>query len=90
MPLNQLSAQGVYPGGGKQDYKDDQAKAGKQLKGTGGNPYALSLSDSDRMLGTGLGSVQRAREAAIGSRSYPLPPCGGSLECQGIGREVRA
>ncbi len=36
------------------NYKDDRAKAVARLKELG-NPYALSLSDSDGMLGLDLG-----------------------------------
>ncbi|WP_275540670.1 DsbE family thiol:disulfide interchange protein [Salmonella enterica] len=50
--LNQLSAQGIRVVG--LNYKDDRAKAVAWLKELG-NPYALSLSDSDGMLGLDLG-----------------------------------
>ncbi|WP_348254174.1 redoxin family protein, partial [Salmonella enterica] len=49
--LNQLSAQGIRVGG--LYYKDDRAKAVSWLKVLR-NPYALSLSASDGMLGLGL------------------------------------
>lgn len=50
--LNRLSAQGIRVVG--LNYKDDRAKAVAWLKELG-NPYALSLSDSDGMLGLDLG-----------------------------------
>lgn len=50
--LNRLAAQGIRVVG--LNYKDDRAKAVAWLH-TLGNPYALSLSDSDGMLGLDLG-----------------------------------
>ncbi|CCU20026.1 thiol:disulfide interChange protein DsbE [Salmonella enterica subsp. enterica serovar Agona str. 67.H.09] len=50
--LNRLAAQGIRVVG--LNYKDDRAKAVAWLKELG-NPYALSLSDSDGMLGLDLG-----------------------------------
>lgn len=50
--LNRLAAQGIRVVG--LNYKDDRAKAVAWLN-TLGNPYALSLSDSDGMLGLDLG-----------------------------------
>ncbi|EBP0383279.1 DsbE family thiol:disulfide interchange protein, partial [Salmonella enterica] len=50
--LNRLAAQGIRVVG--LNYKDDREKAVAWLKELG-NPYALSLSDSDGMLGLDLG-----------------------------------
>ncbi|VEA19571.1 thiol:disulfide interchange protein [Salmonella enterica subsp. enterica] len=80
--LNQLSAQGIRVVG--LNYKDDRAKAVAWLKELG-NPYALSLSDSDGMLGAGPGRVRRAGNLPHRrQRDYPLPPCG-RFECPGMG-----
>ncbi len=67
------------------NYKDDRAKAVAWLKELG-NPYALSLSDSDGMLGLDLG-VYGAPETFLidGRGDYPLPPCG-RFECPGMGK----
>lgn len=72
-----------YPGVGL-NYKDDRAKAVAQLKELG-NPYALSLSDSDGMLGLDwrvrrAGNLPHRRQG-----DYPLPPCG-RFECPGMGK----
>ncbi|KDS06965.1 thiol:disulfide interchange protein DsbE, partial [Salmonella enterica subsp. enterica serovar Heidelberg str. RI-11-014319] len=73
--LNQLSAQGIRGVG--LNYKDDRAKAVAWLKELG-NPYALSLSDSDGMLGLDLGVYPRRhpnRIPASPARASPaLPP----------------
>ncbi|AXB19258.1 Thiol:disulfide interchange protein DsbE [Salmonella enterica subsp. enterica serovar Napoli] len=79
--LNQLSAQGIRVVG--LNYKDDRAKAVAWLKELG-NPYALSLSDSDGMLGLDwrvrrAGNLPHRRQG-----DYPLPPCG-RFECPGMG-----
>lgn len=50
--LNRLAAQGIRVVG--LNYKDDRTKAVAWLKELG-NPYALSLSDRDGMLGLDLG-----------------------------------
>ncbi len=59
--LNQLSAQGIRVVG--LNYKDDRAKAVARLKELG-NPYALSLSDSDGMLGLDWACTARRKPSS--------------------------
>ncbi|WP_415776564.1 redoxin family protein [Salmonella enterica] len=80
--LNQLSAQGIRVVG--LNYKDDRAKAVARLKELG-NPYALSLSDSDGMLGLDRACTARRKPSSSTAGDYPLPPCG-RFECPGMGK----
>ncbi len=80
--LNRLAAQGIRVVG--LNYKDDRAKAVAWLKELG-NPYALSLSDSDGCWGWARACTARRKPSHRRQRDYPLPPCG-RFECPGMGK----
>ncbi|WP_033905911.1 DsbE family thiol:disulfide interchange protein, partial [Salmonella enterica] len=84
--LNQLSAQGIRVVG--LNYKDDRTKAVAWLKELG-NPYALSLSDSDGMLGLDLGGYGAPGNFLLDGRGgFPHPPAGG-FYAPGWGSELK-